>query len=144
MKLKKWHGQGVCRQLFNWFIPIAFILILFACEKKSLVIEDHKNIDFTQLKQYDWSSQESAFFQIKKSITSRSIKIQQFNPELVDFYNQIAIENEEHNFIESAATALGFPFWDKSFIYKTENESLIILPLSNEKTRPSNIRSSTV
>lgn len=50
---------------------------------------------------------------------------------MIEVYNSLAVKNEDDKFVSNLILGMGYPMWNKSFIYENKkiNEDLILIPL---------------
>ena len=88
-----------------------------------------------QFKKYSWSDQEQQFFSLKKRAFrfagSRSTNPVVYHPLVIEAYNEIALQNESADFVDSMVVRTGLPLWQQSYIYAHEEtkQNLVLIPL---------------
>ncbi len=108
-----------------------------ACNKDVLVDNNSSG-----LVSYNWSPKEKDFFNFsnKSTIIQKANSIAPRNSSsnmpvlLTAAYNQIALQNENENFVEGLTHTIGIPFWSYSFVYQNaeKNEGIVIIPFGHE------------
>lgn len=122
-------------------ILILFSLVLIGiigCKKDEIApIETFNTSDKSGFKTYNWSATESKFFSLENDVndkaSGRSASSFIYHPLVIETYNEIASQNEEHHFVDSIVAIYGYPVWKKAYIYdnKTTNQNVVITPFVN-------------
>ncbi|MEM1323657.1 MAG: hypothetical protein AAGG75_25575 [Bacteroidota bacterium] len=126
-------------------ILIYFIILLIgtlsvqSCRKDSEL--DKMPIPTTEqlpspFKQYAWAEKEAPFFSLDNqsgnTVNARTNGQTVFHPLVIEAYNEIAAQNEQHHFVEAIVPKVGLPLWQQSYVYANDStsQSLVLIPLS--------------
>jgi hypothetical protein len=119
-------------RLFYCLTILSFIFFTFyACKKEKITSNNIKISPFeNKLKSFNWDQNEIKFFQINPKI-ERTFDNEAYPPLLVDAYNRLAEENEQHSFVNPIIENIGKPIWTKSFLYSNRQtqDKLVLIPL---------------
>ena len=120
--------------VFGMLILSSFFLFN-ACSKDALIDDENPS----GLISYNWGEKDRSFFNFSNvsSLFKEKVGLSYRNSSdtlpqlLVDAYNQLALENETHNFAERLSARVGVPFWSYSYVNVDESieGGLIITPV---------------
>jgi len=124
-------------KIVNYFSLLLLIAFLGNGCKKDTDFDQIKvpSVQGEQFKQYSWSDQEQQFFSLEKRnfhfAGPRSTNPVVYHPLVIEAYNEIALQNENANFVDSMVVRTGLPLWQQSYVYAHEetNQNLVLIPL---------------
>jgi len=111
---------------------LLIVVSFIACEKD--IISPEESITQNHFQIYNWSEQERNFFSLTERIPQkargRTAKKTIFHPLVINAYNEIARQNEQHHFVDTLALNFGYPLWRKAYVYEDDSSgnNLVMLP----------------